>query len=129
MRRAELETYILETYNAEADHPWIKYPDYEVFRHSGSRKWFALLMDVPKMKLGAPGEGVLDAVNIKCDPVMIGGLLTEPGFFPAYHMSKDSWITIALDGSVEEEKLKFLLDMSFDLTNAKPKKHRAQPEE
>ncbi len=36
--------------------------------------------------------------------------------FPAYHMNKAHWLTIALDGSAEEEKLKFLLDMSYELT-------------
>ncbi len=126
MQRAELENYILETYPARADHPWIKYPNYEVFRHSGSGKWFALLMDVPKRKLGLSEEGVLDVVNVKCDPIMIGSLLPEPGFFPAYHMSKGSWITIALDGSAEEETVKLLLDRSFDLTNAKVKKRRPE---
>lgn len=129
MQRAELETYILETYNAEADHPWIKYPNYEVFRHCGNRKWFALIMDVPKKKLGLPEEDILTVVNVKCDPVMIGNLLTEAGFFPAYHMSKSSWITIALDGSVGEEKLKILLDMSFSQTNTKRKKHQTLPDE
>jgi len=41
MQRAELEQYVMETYNAETDHPWLKYPNYQVFRHSGSGKWFA----------------------------------------------------------------------------------------
>ncbi len=82
MQRAELENYIIETYNAEVDHPWVKYPDYEVFRHSGNRKWFALVMAVPKAKLGLPEEGVLEVVNVKCDPAIIGGSRLEPGFSP-----------------------------------------------
>lgn len=128
MKRAELEKYVLETYNAEADHPWAGYPDYEVFRHSGSRKWFALAMDVPKRKLGLPEEGTLDVVNLKCDPVMIGDLLARDGFFPAYHMSKSGWITVALDGSVGEEELKVLLDLSFRLTGVKRKRKRPPDE-
>ncbi len=86
-------------------------------------------MDVPKEKLGAPGDGMLSVVNVKCDPVMIGGLLTEPGFFPAYHMNKDNWITIALDGSADPEKLKILLDMSYNRTNVKAKRRRPRPNE
>lgn len=124
MDRAGFKQYILETYNAEADHPWAKYPEYEVFRHSGNQKWFALVMDIPKAKLGLPGDGVLNAVNVKCDPLAIGGLLTKPGFFPAYHMSKENWITIALDGSAGDEEIKVLLDMSFDMTNVKAKKRK-----
>lgn len=122
MQRAELKQHILETYPAEADHPWITYPNYEVFRHSSNRKWFALIMDVPKQKLGLPEDSILNVVNLKCDPRIIGGLLNKPGFFPAYHMSKESWITVALDGSVPREEIEILLDMSFRLTGVKTKK-------
>ena len=71
MKRSELELFIMETYNAEADYPWLKYPNYEVFRHCYNRKWFALIMDVPKNKLGLQGEEVLEVVNFKCDPILI----------------------------------------------------------
>lgn len=122
MNRKELEQYILENYNAEADYPWVKYPNYEVFRHRNNRKWFALIMDLPKNRLGLAGTDILDVVNLKCDPVLIGSLRNEPGFFPAYHMSKDSWITVSLDGSVPDEKIKMLLDMSFAATAVKMRK-------
>lgn len=52
MKRTELKQFIGENYNAEADYPWLKYPNYEVFRHSNNQEWFALIMDVPKDKLG-----------------------------------------------------------------------------
>ena len=121
MDRAELEHYVLENYNAESDYPWLKYPHYQVFRHCNNQKWFALIMDVPKNKLGlqVQGEDVLDVVNFKCNPILIGSLLGEDGFFPAYHMSKTSWITVALDGSVSDEKIKMLLDMSYQATAPK----------
>ena len=51
-------------------------------------------------------------------------LITENGFYPAYHMNKSNWITVALDGSADNEKIKFLLDMSFDLTSKKTKNER-----
>ena len=79
-------------------------------------------MDVPKNKLGLQGEEMLEVVNFKCDPILIGTLREEPGFFPAYHMSKDSWITVALDGSVSDDKIKMLLDMSYEATA--PKTHK-----
>ena len=88
MKRNELEAFIMETYNVVADYPWRKSPNHEVFRHCSNRKWFALIMDVPKNKLGLQGEELLDVVNLKCDQILIGSLRGEPGFFPAYHMSK-----------------------------------------
>ena len=65
MNRAELEQFILENYNAEPDSPWMGYPNYKVFRHSNNRKWFAIIMDVPKNKLGLQENDILDVVNFK----------------------------------------------------------------
>lgn len=47
---------------------------------------------------------------------MLGSLLEEKGFYPAYHMNKEHWITIFLDGSVDDEKILSLIDISYDLT-------------
>lgn len=126
MNRIELKEYIMRIYHADADYPWMKHPGYEVFRHTNNRKWFALIMNVPKEKLGLPGEGGLDIANFKCDPILISSLRSDPGFFPAYHMNKNSWITAALDGSAGDDKIKMLLDMSFELTAGKIKKRRRQ---
>lgn len=120
MNRNELKDFIAEKYKIDADCPWLRYPNYEVFRHGGNRKWFAVVMDVPKNKLGLQGGERVSAVNLKCGPAMAGSLLTEKGFFPAYHMSKGSgWITAALDGSVQDEELELLLDISYRSTAPK----------
>ena len=79
-------------------------------------------MDVPKNKLGLQGEEMLEVGDFKCDPILIGTLREEPGCFPAYHMSKDSWITVALDGSVSDDKIKMLLDTSYEATASKTHK-------
>ena len=70
-------------------------PRAAVFRHAGNRKWFALVMEVPRDKLGLAGTEKLDIVNFKCDPILIASLRGETGIFPAYHMNKASWITAA----------------------------------
>ena len=124
MNRRELEAFITETYNVDSDYPWLKYPNYEVFRHCRNRKWFAIIMDIPKNKLGLLEENLLDVVNFKCDPLLIGSLRNEVGFFPAYHMSKDNWITVALDGSAPDDKIKMLLDMSYQATASKTRKKK-----
>lgn len=53
---------------------------------------------------------------------LIGSLRSEPGFFPAYHMNKDSWITVSLDNKADADKLKMLLDMSYTATASKIRK-------
>ena len=124
MNKNKLEEYVTLTYGTNAEHPWEKNPSYSVFRHENNNKWFALIMSVAKEKLGICENGMIDILNVKCDPIMIGSLITENGFYPAYHMNKLNWITVALDVSADDEKIKFLLDMSFDLTSKKTKNER-----
>ena len=116
MNRLELENYITETYGVQGEALFARYPGFRVYRHGCSRKWFAVIMEIPKEKIGISGGGNIHVVNVKCDPRLIGAFREEKGIFPAYHMSKAHWLTVALDGTAEEEKLKFLLNMSYDLT-------------
>jgi len=116
MKRETLERYIEETYGAIGERLFAKYPSFMVFRHGHNRKWFAVIMEIPKEKLGLSGGGDIQVVNVKCDTRLIGSFREEKGIFPAYHMSKAHWLTVSLDGTVEEDKIKFLLDMSYDLT-------------
>lgn len=121
MNLEELRTYICRTYSAEAEFLWAKSPNSMIFRHEDNQKWFAAALDVQRAKLGLPGDGVMFVLNVKCDPIMIGSFIHEPGFFPAYHMNKKHWISIALDGSAEDEKIRLLLDVSYELTAKKRK--------
>ena len=129
MNREELEAYILNHYSTEPDYPWADTPRAAVFRHAGNRKWFALMMEVPREKLGLPGTEKLDIVNFKCDPILISSLRGETSIFPAYHMNKASWITAALDGSVQAETIELLLDVSYELTKPKPRRKAAKGKE
>ena len=116
MNRTEIETEISETYGTDGEHLFVRYPSFQVFRHLGNRKWFAVIMDIPRKNLELDGDAEISVVNLKCDTQLIGSLRTEPGIFPGWHMNKAHWITVALDGTVENDKLKFLLDMSYELT-------------
>ena len=129
MNREELEAYIQNHYATLPDYPWEDTPRAAVFRHTGNRKWFALVMEVPRDKLGLAGTEKLDIVNFKCDPILIASLRGEPGIFPAYHMNKSSWITAALDGSVPAETIELLLDVSYELTKPKPRRKAAKGKE
>ena len=129
MNREELEAYILNHYSTAPDYPWADTPRAAVFRHTGNRKWFALLMEVPRDKLGLAGTKKLDIVNFNCDPILISSLRGETGIFPAYHMNKASWITAALDDSVPAETIELLLDVSYELTKPKPHRKAAKGKE
>lgn len=127
MKRSEAEKYINEQYGAEAEYPWENEPEYSVFRHAGNRKWFAILMKIPKEKLDSEKSGAAQIMNVKCDPIMIGSFRKEKGFYPAYHMNKEHWLTIDLS-EAEEEKIKWCIDISYGLTAPKAKKRKEKKE-
>ena len=127
MTRQELIDHITETYSASPEYPFPRDNESCVFRHSGNRKWFALVMRVPYQTLRQDREGIADILNIKCDPFLIGSLRGRPGFLPAYHMNKDKWLTVLLDGSADSETITSLLGLSFDLTKPKPVRKKETP--
>ena len=121
--RTEIAAYIRDSYGVEADYPWPRYPEYAVFRHTNNRKWFALVMRIEKAKLGLPGAGLIDIVNLKLESALAVEFLTrEPGFFPGYHIARGSWVSVLLDGSVPAERITPLIDQSFAVTAVKVKK-------
>ncbi len=122
MTRQEMTEYIFDMYDVEPDHPFNMNDVSSVFRHANNRKWFALTMNVPYRTLGMARDGRVDILNVKCDPLLIGSLRGKPGYLPAYHMNKDKWITILLDGSAAREDIVPLLDMSYELTAYKSRK-------
>ena len=114
MNRGEFASYILNNYVTHEEHPWADLPEYSVFRHPSNKKWFALIMNIGADKVGLNG-GNIDVVNLKCEPAMIENFLDGKSIFRAYHMNKAHWITVIIDAA-DENKLKMLLDVSFELT-------------
>ena len=129
--REKVAKYIKKKYNALPEYLWKRYPDYAVFRHDDNRKWFAIIMDVEADKLGLPGTERMDIIDLKIEDLMFKDiLLQQPGFLPAYHMNKGSWITILLDGTVPLEEIYRMIDASFLDTASKKKKNKfRQPKE
>ena len=119
MTRTEFFSHISDFYGVVPDYPFEEDFVTAVFRHTGNRKWFAIAMQIPKSKLGLAGDGSLDVVNLKVSPEMLPSLWQEAGVYPAYHMNKKHWVTVALDGSASDETVVFLTGVSFDLTQNK----------
>ncbi len=120
--KQQILSYAQKTYKTVPDAPFRTAPTYLVLRHADSRKWYALIMDVPREKLGLSGGEYVDILNVKCDPRLSGSLRMGKGVFTAYHMHRDSWITILLDGTVPAKDIFPLLDMSYELTREKSKR-------
>ena len=106
--------FIDTKYNAVPEYMWRRYPTYCVFRHAGNKKWFALIGTVPRHILKLTGDGEIDFINVKTsDAEFFRGV---KGILPAYHMNKNHWITILLDGTLSTKNIQHLIEMSHELT-------------
>lgn len=119
MNRNQIIGFISDEFNVQGEQLWLNFPDYLVFRNERNKKWFAVLMDVERSRLGLAGEGRVDIVNLKCDPILTGSLRGARGYLPAYHMNKNSWISVLLDGTARDEEIADLLRLSFETIDAK----------
>lgn len=113
-------------YGTEPEYPWKDRN--AVLRHKENKKWYGLIIRVSKEKLGIEGNGEVDVLNVKSDPILIGSLLSQKGFYPAYHMNKEKWISILLETPGMEEMTEGLLDMSYGLTQEKQGKKMGKKE-
>ena len=112
--REEIFEYVKKQYGTIPEYLWSSSPDSAVLRHHNG-KWYAVIMQVEKSRLGLEGDTKVDIIDVKCDPDMVGLLTQTYGFLPGYHMNKKYWITMLLDGTVSEAKILDFLDMSYDL--------------
>ena len=128
MDRQTVFDYIKKKYKVLPEYPWRRYDSNAVFRHNDNKKWFALVMEMQRDKLGFSGTEYVDVVNLKIDDMFFRDMIIrENGILPAYHMNKMHWITVLLDGTVAEEKIFELIDMSFLATASAKKKEKVRP--
>ncbi|WP_049484176.1 MmcQ/YjbR family DNA-binding protein [Streptococcus oralis] len=105
---------VQEKYGNQLEYLWEKSPDTAVLRHEGNQKWYAVVMRIPWDKLEKGREGLVEAVNIKHDQV--ADLLSKKGIYPAFHMNKRYWLSLALDDSLQDEEVIELIEKSWNLT-------------
>ena len=114
MTRDELIRHVAERYSTDPEYPWGD--GNFIFRHRDNRKWFAVAMRVPYRRLGLEREGSVDIADVKCSPLLMDAYRRLPGVLPGYHMNKDHWITVLLDGTADDDAVRELLELSWDLT-------------
>ena len=118
MKREDVIRFISDYFGVEGEHLWAAFPNYMVFRNPKNKKWFGLIGDVERKKLHLEGEGKVDLLVIKCDPVMTGSLIRTGGcYLPAYHMNKEKWISVLLDGSANADEVENLIHEAYDIIN------------
>ena len=111
---------IFETFGDDPDFPWGE-KDGGVFRNPDSGKWYGLIMNIDESKLNRNLSGAIDVMNLKISADKIPDLIKRESIYPAYHMNKKYWISVALNNTLPDETVMALIKESHSFSC--PKKH------
>ncbi len=126
--KQEICDYIRKKYGMDPEYKWRRYSEYAIFRHADNNKQFALLTTVPRKKIGLGSTGTEDVIDLKIDDMFFRDMLIQQdGILPSCQTNRMRWISVVLDGTVPEEQLRDLIDMSFMATASARKKEKVRP--
>jgi predicted DNA-binding protein (MmcQ/YjbR family) len=108
MKHKEIEEYILSF-----EHTWLEYPFgegssvYKVgHKETGEGKIVAVIQDGTKPL----------RVSLKCDPILAETLRAKyETVVPGFHLNKKHWNTIICSGQLDDEEIKDLVRLSYNL--------------
>ena len=107
--------YVRETYGDELEFLWTKFPDNAVWRRKDNRKWYGAILTVQGEKIGIDTKDIIEIIDLRMNPEDKEEVLSKEHYYPGWHMNKNSWFTIALDGSIKDNELKKRIDESYEL--------------
>jgi predicted DNA-binding protein (MmcQ/YjbR family) len=110
-----VKQFLKEKYDVEPEYLWEDDDEDAAIRENKTKKWFGVLIIVSRKKLLQDREGKVQVLTLKAEKDKASELIDGKAIYPAYHMNKKSWITVPLDGSLEDEKLFALIDKSYAL--------------
>lgn len=118
---------IEQNYGVKPEYLWEGSPTSAALRHQETQKWFGVLMCIDYRKLDPQKTGQVEILVLKTQPEQIAQQMSHPGFYMAFHMNKKHWITVVLDGTLEDEVIQEVISQSFALTAKTESKRRQSP--
>ncbi|MDE5722434.1 MAG: MmcQ/YjbR family DNA-binding protein [Clostridia bacterium] len=107
--------YVRKKYGDELEYLWSTFPSNAVWRRKDNKKWYGVMLLLPKRKLGFNSDEITNIIDLRIDPDVLPSLIDGKRYFAGYHMNKKNWITICLDGSVSVDEICARIDESYDL--------------
>ncbi len=123
---------VLKLYGDQVARVMKRNPRAGAFRHKVSEKWYGFIMPVSRSKVDPDAPKLpeekgpkdqdyvppdeVEILNVKVAKERLEDFLEEPGIYEAWHMNKKSWVSIILDGTVPDERILGMLEVSRRLT-------------
>lgn len=108
--------YVKAKYDNDLEFLWKRSPKNAIWRNQNNRKWYGAVLVISKDKLKIESKEMVEILDLRYQKNDIKNIIDNYKIFPGYHMNKDNWITIILDGRVELEEIYQLIDNSYQLS-------------
>lgn len=112
----EVINYIKDKYNDELEYLWAKFPKTAIWRNKKNNKWYGIIMEINKTKLGTDKDELVEIIDLRYHKDKIKDMIDNNKIYPGYHMNKNSWITIILDNSINTKDIEELIDTSYKIS-------------
>ncbi len=111
-----INEFIYEAYDVMPEFLWPNIPSYAAFRKKQGGKWFAVIGSVPRRKVDTISLSAEDVevLNVKVDSSVIRDVLSQKGYYPAFHMNKKCWVSIILEDALSDEEIQDRVRFSFE---------------
>ena len=112
----EMIQYVTEKYQDDLEFLWKKFTNNAVVRNKLNQKWYGIFVSIPANKLGIDSDEMIEVLNVRYEKNKTEEIIDYKNIYPGYNMNKNSWISIILDGNIENKVLFSLIDSSYDLS-------------
>ena len=112
----EIINYINNKYHDNIEYLWESTPDSGIFRNKKNKKWYAAILSVKEDRVGGKTDKVIMVIDLMHHKGETFDIIDNKSIYPGYHMNKNSWITIRLDGSQDNEFIYKYIDLSYELS-------------
>ena len=112
----QIISYVKKKYNDDLEFLWDKFPTNAVLRNKINNKWYAVILTINENKLVANNDNLITIIDLRCDKKKINEIEDNNKIFRGYHMNKNNWITIKLDGSVPTKEIIKMIDESYKIS-------------
>lgn len=121
--------YVRKTYGDELQYLWEKFPENAVFRRKDNNCWYGALLILSRRKLGFNSDEIVNIIDLRMQPESLAEMIDGKRYLAGYHMNKQNWFTIVLDGSVQTKEILQRIDESYRLANKTKKAKRGNENE
>lgn len=121
----EIIEYVRNTYQDELEYLWEKFPNNAIVRRKDNKCWYLILIKLSRRKLGFDSDEIVDIIDLRISTESVRETIDGKKYLSAYHMNKQHWFTLVLDGSVSTNEIFDRINESYALAKKQKKSKKS----